>query len=111
MKNKKFLPLVILVASLRCWASCCTPWEASTARCHIRLGPLFIGLMLANMPFKRATVVTIIGFGCSALVYPLFHLFSGLSNAMIAQIVSIAFSIAATAFILLNGKTAADCCR
>ncbi|WP_270298951.1 helix-turn-helix transcriptional regulator [Eggerthella sinensis] len=72
------------------------------------LGPLFIGLMLANMPFKRATVVIIIGFGCSALVYPLFHLFSNLSNATIAQIVSIAFSIAATAFILLNGKTTVD---
>lgn len=72
------------------------------------VAPLFIGLMLASMPFKRATAVTIMGFGCSGLVYPLFHLINGFSNALIAQIMSIAFYIAATAFILFNGKPADD---
>lgn len=70
--------------------------------------PLFIGLMLASMPFKRATMVTIVGFGCSALVYPLFHLLADIPNASIAKLVSIAFYLAATAFVLLNGKAGSD---
>lgn len=68
------------------------------------IGPLFIGLMLTSLSKTEAQRCTILGFGCAALVYPLFHACSSLPNAAIASLVSVVFYVAATVFMLLLGK-------